>query len=226
MQIYLINQNHYPVVIELKNKEMILLDAFQNKKIEIFEDVFEITLKHSYESYIPKNSTILHLVINSKYRIANIHNGEKFYISREKMRISFDVYYDRLFLSTRKALITDEAHIISSEEKIRKYVKKRVTINRFLIAPFEQSTGLLIIGIIIGCVLSYFIGLKFAILYFPVLHLFLVLFNWTIDSFWDLVGKKVFNEKNHFDLYFEDEFIKNFYSNPCREPFMGSIEIN
>ena len=228
MQIYFINQNHYPVVIEIKNKEIILLDAFQNKEIEIFDNITEITLKHCYESYIPKNTTILHLAINSKYRITNIHNGEKLYISREKMRISLDVCYDRLFLSTQEALITEESHSISSEEKIRNYISKRKAINRFLIAPIEQSTLFFVFGILVGVALTFFLGWMFAVIYFPALYLFLVLFNWIIDRFWSCIEKKITDEgmENNLELYFTNEFIKDFYSKPYRKPFMGDIEIN
>lgn len=226
MNIIFDNRNRFPVIIKINDLSFITLQSHETKSVKVHSNNLEILLKHSYESYMPKGWTIYNLVIDSKYTISGFKENEVFYIDREKIRFDIDVSYDKLFITSQNSTILSEVHNVSAEEKMKKSFARRKILHRFVIEPIEQSTGLTIVLLIIGAIISFLIGIKFALIYFPAVYIFLVLVNWCIDKF---VGSvlKLDESAERFYSYFNSDFIKAFFANPDRKSLIDEdFEIN
>lgn len=226
MNIFFNNHNRFPVIIKVNDSSFITLQPNETKSVEVHSNNLEILLKHSYESYIPKGWTIYNLVVNSKYTISGFKDNEVFHINREKIRFDTNAVYDKLFIASLNSTILSEAHKVSSEEKIKKYFVKSRRLQRFIIEPIEQSTGLTVVLLIAGVIISYLIGIKFALIYFPAVYIFLVLLNWCIDKFVNSV-LNLDESTEMFYSYFESDFIKEYFENPNRKSLVDKdFEIN
>lgn len=226
MNIFFNNHNRFPVIIKANDSSFITLQSNETKSVEVHSNNLEILLKHSYESYIPKGWTIYNLVVNSKYTISGFKDNEVFHINREKIRFDTNAVYDRLFIASLNSTILSEAHKVSSEEKMKKHFVRSRRLRRFIIEPIEQSTGLTVVLLIAGVIISYLIGIKFALIYFPAVYIFLVLLNWCIDKFVNSV-LNLDESTEMFYSYFESDFIKEYFENPNRKSLVDKdFEIN
>lgn len=226
MKIIFNNHNRFPVTITVNDLPAITLQPSEIKSVEVYSDSLKVLLKHSYESYLPKGWSIYNLVINSEYTISNFAENEVFHINREKIGFDTNAVYDRLFIASLNSTVLSETHKVSSEEKMKKHFLKSLRLNRFVIAPIEQSTGLTVMLLIAGAIISYFIGIKFALIYFPAVYVFLVLLNWCIDKFVNSLLKSD-ESKETFYSYFESDFIKKYFENPNRKSIIDKdYEIN
>lgn len=226
MNIFFNNHNRFPVIIKANDSSFITLQSNETKSVEVHSNNLEILLKHSYESYIPKGWTIYNLVVNSKYTISGFKDNEVFHINREKIRFATNAVYDRLFIASLNSTILSETHNISSEEKMKKHFVRSRRLRRFIIEPIEQSTGLTVVLLIAGVIISYLIGIKFALIYFPAVYIFLVLLNWCIDKFVNSV-LNLDESTEMFYSYFESDFIKEYFENPNRKSLVDKdFEIN
>lgn len=226
MKILFNNHNHFPVIIKVNDSPFITLQPNETKSVEVFSDCLKVLLKHSYESYMPKGWKVYNLVINSEYTISNFTENEVFHINREKIRFDTNVVYDRLFIASQNSTVLSETHKVSSEEKMKKHFAKSKRLDRFIIEPIEQSTGLTVVLIIAGIIISYFIGIKFALIYFPAVYIFLVLLNWCIDKFVNTT-LKLDESTEKFYSYFKSDFIKEYFENSDRKSLIDKdFEIN
>lgn len=226
MNIFFNNHNRFPVIIKVNDSSFITLQPNETKSVEVHSNNLEILLKHSYESYIPKGWTIYNLVVNSKYTISGFKDNEVFHINREKIRFDTNAVYDRLFIASLNSTILSEAHKVSSEEKMKKHFVRSRRLRRFIIEPIEQSTGLTVVMLIAGVIISYLIGIKFALIYFPAVYIFLVLLNWCIDKFVNSV-LNLDESTEMFYSYFESDFIKEYFENLNRKSLVDKdFEIN
>lgn len=216
MKILFNNHNRFPVIIKVNNSSFITLQPGETKSVEIYSDSLKVLLKHSYESYMPKWRSVYNLVINSEYIISKFEENEVFHINREKIRFEINAVYDRLFIESLNSTILSETHQVSAEEKMKKHFVKSKRLDRFIIEPIEQSTGLTVALLIAGVIISYFIGIKFALIYFPAIYISLVLLNWCIDKFVNS-ALKLDESAEAFYSYFESDFIKNYFENPDRK---------
>ena len=226
MNIFFNNHNRFPVIIQVNDLPFITLQPNETKSVEVDSNNLEIILKHSYESYVPKGKTIYNLVINSKYTISGFEENEVFHINREKIMFDLGVVYDKLFIASQNSTILSETHTVSSEEKMKKHFVRSKRLHRFIIAPIEESTGLTIFLLLVGVIISIFIGIKFALIYFPIAYIFILLFNWCIDKFMDSAFK-LDESVEKFYSYFNSDFIKAFFANTDRKSLVDDeFEIN
>lgn len=190
-------------------------------------DKLNISIRRNIKSQVKNGKYTLEL--ETKYIFANITEGEVFKITREKIRVNLNIYYDRLFLVAEKALYLSESHSVIDNEKIKKSFDKSRLIHFLLIEPFEYFTGLFIALLILGFFLTYKFGWILAFIYFPSAYIFLLVINWLSDNIWKKILRKGFkkeDDKREFYNCFENEFIMRYYSDPNRTPFMDEIEIN
>ena len=190
-------------------------------------DMLNILVKLNTNSQVSKGNYTL--VLETKYVFTNISDNDTFSITREKVRVGSDVYYDRLFLSAKKATYLSESHSVSDSEKMKKAYNKSRLIKFLLISPIEDMPSLFIVLLILGIVLSCYWGWKLAVIYFPLAYIFiLALLCLTSSIFKQILNKglKIDDETQMFFNCFENEHIMSYYFNPNRTPVLNEIEIN
>lgn len=189
-------------------------------------DTLNISVKLNTNSQVAKGKYTL--VLETKYVFTNISDNDTFSITREKVRVGSDVYYDRLFLSAKKATYLSETHSVLDSEKMKKAYNKSRLIKFLLISPIEEP-GMFIVLLILGIVLSCYWGWKLAVIYFPLAYIFLLALQWLTASVFKQIlnkGLKIDDETQMFFNCFENEHIMSYYFNPNRTPFLDDIEIN
>jgi ABC-type multidrug transport system fused ATPase/permease subunit len=228
MKVCFANHSRHIIAITVDDDSSVLLQPFENiALVRKDSDTIKILAGRNCESM--KKSATYHLVIETEYIISNITDGMVFNIEREKIRFCIDAFYDRLFLKSSNALILSEKHKVRTEERMKAAFNKSNLIRMFLTGPLESLTELFVLMLIAGIVLAFFLGWKFFVGYFSISYLILIVFNFLLDKFCETIFKKVFktkHKKKEFYDYFEEEFIRNYYADANRIPFIGSVEIN
>lgn len=172
-----------------------------------------ICIKRNVLSFKKKNKYTL--VLETQYKITNIHDNDTFRITHEKVCVEGNVYYDNLLLNSETAICTMTANTVLGEEEIKKkFHKSQIRYNLF-ISPLECLTGLTILLIILGIALGCKFGGKLLTIYCPVAYLFLIALNWVIEKINQFIFYKAFkmeDEKTEFYHFFEHEFIMKYYS--------------
>lgn len=213
MEIFLKNDCGYIVYVSLESGENIEINPHSTVSIQCQKNNNFICIKQGLVSF--KKNKKYTLVLETQYRVININNNDVFRITRKKVRVRGNVYYDRLFLDTETAICSMEKNnVLGAEEIKKKFNKSRIRYMLF-ISPFEHLTGLVIISILLGIVLGYNLDWKSAIIYFLFSYIFLLVLNWVIEKVDKLLFNKAFkleDEKNEFYNYFENEFIAKYYS--------------
>lgn len=227
MTVYFTNHCRHIVILIIDDGEPVFLQPFETKPIARNDsDVIKILAKRDCESI--KKSSMYHLVIETEYLFSVVSEGAAFTINREKIRFSLMAYYDRLFLWTTNVKYVSETYKILAEDKIKKTFDKS-QLFEFIFDAVMASPGLIIVLLLVGISLTFIWGWRIAVVYFPLAFLFIGALNWLTDKLWNLIGEKAFkmeDEKMEFYRYFENDFIKNYYSDIERTPFMGKVEIN
>ncbi len=225
MNVYFINSCRHIIILNIDDGEPLFLQPFETKSIVRNDsDVIKVFAKRDCES--EKNSLMYYLVIETEYLFSGISDCAVFTITRENIRFSLNAYYDRLFLCTMNANCLSEEYKILAEDKIKKAFNKSQRVD-FIIDTILTSQRLIIVLILVGILLTFIWGWRIAIIYFPLAFLFIGALNWLIDKFWSVISKKAFkieDEKTEFYNYFKSDFIKSYYSNLNRTPFMGNVE--
>lgn len=162
---------------------------------------------------------IYNLVLKTQYIFNNISNFQEFSITHEKIRFSIETSYERLFITSENVSCSLETSSVYDEE----YIKKRFDKNqklRFLIQPFECNPTFIILLLFIGVVLSYFWGVSFAILYYPIICFLIYFGNWIFNIIFNKVFKN--EDKKEFYEFCTCNYIDSYFSNSNREPFMNN----
>lgn len=168
---------------------------------------------------------IYNLILESKYVFCNTSENIELFIAREKIRVSLNVSYERMFLSSPKSDPVSEVTRVTDEDRMKKRFS-RSRIAELMWGPLENLTSGSIVLFVAGIVLAYFVNWKLIFLYYPCAYAFLFLVNWIIDVAWNSFAKKTFkiDDKEDFYRYFDSDYIAEYYSQIDREPFMGRVE--
>lgn len=227
MTVYFTNRCRHIIILNIDNGKPVFLQPFETKPIARNDsDVIKVLAKRDCES--TKKSSMYHLVIETEYLFSGVSDGAAFTITREKIRFSLKASYDRLFLWATNANYLSETHKILAEDKIKKAFDKSRLVD-FIFDTVILSPKLIIVFLLAGISLTFIWGWRIAVVYFPLAFLFIGALNWIIDKFWRVIGKKAFkmeDEKTEFYKYFGNDFIKSYYSDMNRTPFMGKVEID
>ena len=239
MTIHFNNKSSHTAVLTVDDDEQMFLRPFETATVVRKDsDVIKTVVKCNGESAVSKEkfnsksivkTTVYHLEIETEYFFSGISEGEIFTISHERIRFSRNAAYNRLFLFATNASYHSEAHKVISEKKIKKAFNKPRLMDIFIFDLLFASPGLSVVLLVVGISLTFIWGKRLAFVYFPIAYLFLVSFNWLIGRLVEVVFKRAFkvdDEKKEFYSYFGNEFIKNYYSNTERTPFVGEIEID
>ena len=227
MKINFLNCCRYAVSVTIDSDLSVEIQPYCTVSIPCEKsDALNISVKLNTNSQVAKGKYTL--VLETKYIFTNISDNDTFSITREKIRVDSDVYYDRLFLSAKKATYFSESHSVSDNEKMKKAYNKSRLIKFLLISPIEEP-GMFIVLLILGIVLSCYWGWKLAVIYFPLAYIFILALQWFTASVFKQIlnkGLKIDDETQMFFNYFENEHIMSYYFNPNRTPFLDDIEIN
>lgn len=218
-----LNECEYIVHINLESGETIKVNPHGTAFMKCEKNECLVRIHRNIASFKRKNKYVL--VLETKYRMTDICDNDVFRITREKICVEGNVYYDRLFLSTETAGCTMEANRVIGEKELKKVYNKCRMKYKFLGAPFVEP-GMTILFVILGIILGYELGWKYVVIYFPAAYFFLIAFDGAIDKIIQFIFKKSFkqkDEKTDFYNYFEDEFIARFYLNLEHTPFMDEL---
>ena len=197
-----------------------------NKTIQIVcDEANDLTFSiNIYDKKIVKGN-IYNLNLLSQFTFKNIEDNANFIITREKIRVSLYVTYERLFVEASKATKHMEKTVVKDEERIKKRYK-RDRLVELLYGPLTHFPMLTIILFVGGILITFLFNWYLAIVYFPLIYLSLFGLHWLVDAFWKCVEKKAFkmDDETDFYQYFEPTYISNYYSQTNREPFMGKID--
>ncbi len=227
MNIRLLNMCNDVIIVNTYLSQPVTINPNQIAYVAV-PDIQPITIsiKCNKGSYVSKGKYTLS--VETTYTFGNVSENEVFEITKEKIRIASEpVYYERAFLYATNALCLSEDYVISDCEKIKKAFNKARLKHFLLISPLEEI-GLTLVLLIIGIFLTYKIGWKLAVIYFPCAYVFLLLLAFFSDHLFNLILKRTFKqdtEKAEFYKYFDNSFIKSYYSNPKRTPFFGEMEV-
>ncbi len=217
-----INNYHDIVFVSVNNGGFV--DIQPNSKLTVTcaeRSEMQIVVKLCGDSHLPKKSKSYVLKLESSYLFCNVFDGEIFIINREKIRISSNAYYDRLFVNSANAIVKSHKNAVMQENEIKTHYRKCRLVDTFLIGPFFEQMILSFELVVLGIVLTIIGGWKIAIIYFPLLYI--VLFLWNAIS--DMIENSI-SKTSDFNAFFDSEFIDNYYNNPQREAYMGDIEVN
>lgn len=228
MNINFLNYCSHTVIIKIQFETLIEIPPYRLVPVDINKsNSLMLYVRCDGTSYAKEGKYFLSIQTN--YSFDNVKDGETFKITREKVRVDPEVYYERLFLIAEKSICLSESHFVIDSDKIKKKIKKSRLIKFLIISPLECLTGLFLALLAIGILLLCNWGWKIAVIYFPCAYGFLILINWLIEKILKLVFNKrlkIDDDKEELYCYLNSEQIMKYYSNPNRTPFMGEIEIN
>lgn len=226
MEVCFLNSTDKTVIITIDSRQTKKIEP--HNKISLFceqkeETVFDVQVDE--ESHIQKGKYVLE--IKTKYILNNLKENVSFNIAREKIRISADVYFERLFLNSDMDINFTECHCIHDEEAIKRIYNKKQKINLWLVSPAADFTGIFLALIVLGLFLFKHIGAVNTVLYYCFSYIFLVFLSWIGERLSDTVFKKLFKKRSDKEAFyncFDRQFIYNYYADTSRTPVMGEIE--
>lgn len=215
MKLKFYNDCEYVLLLSMESGDIIKIQPHSMVTIKCEKNDSHICIKRNILSFKKKNKYTL--VLETQYKVTNIHDNDIFRITREKVCVEGNVYYDKLFLNSETArCIMEINNVLGGQEIKKKFQKSRIRYKLF-ISPFECLTEFAVLLIILGIILGYKFGWKLVVIYFPIAYLFLIAVDWILERINQFIFHKAFNvedEKTEFYHFFENEFIMRYYSNP------------
>lgn len=220
------------ILLIINSETKLTILPYQSNSVAVnASDLLEILVRQEDESCLKKSfiKSRYFLTIETKYVYENVCEEVCFEMCREKVRISGDAYYERIFLTSKTIFPIAEKNFVSNKEEIKKTYRKNFIYYSLLVSPFEHLTGLCIAFLIVGIVLTYKLGWVPAIIYFMCAYLFVQILNYFIDKFCNCFFYKtlgVKDEKTEFYNILKDEYASNYYNDSFRKAYLNDIEID
>lgn len=226
MNIIFLNKCKYTVCLNVDENKTINIKP--NDKVNVRlnnKDKISVLIRQNNKSY--KKGNKYNLVIETQYELKNIIANEIFKIKCEKTQIDINVYYERLFLKTEKAICCKEVNNINDKEEIMRIYKKSRIKYFLFISPIENMTGLTILSFLIGIFMIYKYGWILGFISFIIAYTCVLIVDQIAEKMGRIIFKKAFNwedEEAEFKKYLKSEFINDYYLNPDTTPLMGKVE--
>ena len=224
MVIYLKNSCGSWIDACFNNTKSIAIGPYENKRL-VLQNVKDFTLLICLRKKNSVKDNIYNLILESKYVFCNVSDDIDLSITREKIRVSLNVSYERVFVNTSRGCIASETTSVKDENNI----KKRYERDRFcelLYGPLEHFPGLSLVMFIVGIFLAWLTDWRWIFLYYPFAYACLFVLHWLVDVFWNSFIKKTLKMDRREEFYrsFELDYILQYYSQINREPFMGQVD--
>ena len=228
MTIYFLNRSKHIVLLRVDEDTPVILQPIATTPVEIKgADVHKITVQRDCESYVSKKIRMYNLVIQTEYLVSGVSNGEMFMITREKIRVSLNVSFDRFFLLATDIAILSETHKVLAERKMIRAFNQYWVAHFLFWGPFTNSPSFVIFLPILGIGVAHFWGWRAGAVCFLAGYFLLVALCWLIERFWRSVEKKALkaeDEGKELYIYLQNGFFNRYYSNDERTPFGGHVE--
>lgn len=230
MEFSFINNYRDVILININNDGFVSIQPHSKLTVSCAQSSgISVLIKPCGESYVQKRPKAYILKLESSYLFSNVSDGEVFIINREKTKINYNVYYDRLFVNPANAIIGHHKNTVMQEDELKSSYRKSRLIDMLIFEPLLDHVILFSELTAVGILLSIIGGWKVALIYFPLLYIFLFLLNLISDKLVTAFFKNGFgidDEKSEFYAYFDSGFIENYYRNPQREAYSQDIEVN
>ena len=215
MTIFFHNRCSREVKLSLNGMESFCLRPYEEIPVErnTFNDI-TVSVSHYDESHVTEHKfkgPLYTLVIQTTYGFCNVADGEIFYITHEKIRVDPIIEYDRM---------------VYGEDLLKEKFKKDWRSSRrfeLLIGPaFFTGIDMLVLGALTALLFGWEIGIKTAVIGFPVLYFLWIAIEYLVDRVWKKATKE--NEIARFEEHFTSEFIQDYFTNPHRKAYDGKME--
>lgn len=229
MNVPFFNHCRYAVLVRVGTAEPVRIPAHKMAWIECSGSTFDVSIRQATDSYFQKDCSSYVFILESLYHCENVEENEILQITREKARVDVKVYFDRLFLTAKKASCRVQSYAVAGATAVKKRFQKSQRARFLFISPVETMPGLLVLLLVMGIILTFNFGWLFATVYFPCAYIVTLVLSWVIDQFCVSFLKflcKTPSEKTEFYRCFQNEWIAAYYANPNRKAVMDEVEID
>lgn len=208
----------------INNTQSFTIKPYEIKTV-VCENLKNMAISICLRKESSAKGSIYNLVLESQYIFYAEGENIEFSITREKIRVSLNVSYERVFIDSVQTHLVSETTKVKNETDIKRRYN-RDQFRKLLYGPLEHFPGLCIIVCIIGILLAWLIDWRLIFAYYPCAYICLFGLHLFIDVIWKRFIKKAFkiNEKEDFYQHFNVDYISQYYSQVDREPFMGTVD--
>jgi hypothetical protein len=201
-----------------------VLMPYEVKRL-VCEPTAHIDLAICIDGISSSKGGIYNLNLLARYTIKDISDDAEFFITREKIRVSVDVSYERVFVETKKASIVFEKIEAQNARQLQKRYKRNHFIE-LLYMPLIMSPMTTIAFLFLGLLVGWLISWRTLLFYYPAMYLCFFLAYFIGHSFVGFVSKKAFRFDNTitFHQFLDPSYITWYYAQPNREPFLGKVD--
>lgn len=234
MTITFTNRSRHVVLLRVDDGELIVLQPYVPTPVVSKESVVvKAAVRREGSSYSKMwsfSEPSYHLLLETEYELSGVPDGERIDVTREKIRVSPDAAYDRLFLRPGTAVCLSKTHRVVGEEEIKRAFVRGHWVECLLLKPFLllfiESFPYTIPLVVGGIVAAIFWKWQYVAAIFLAIYL-LVLGGNVLE---DAISSKLDREsswkyaKEEFYQLFQPVFLQQYYANNDREPYSGKVE--
>lgn len=207
------NDSPVPAKIRIHSGESFLIPPRKKAAIQWEGNALSLWVSSGAESWRDKKGGYI-FSLEAGYRFDSFPEGQTLTITHQRDQAGLSVYLDRMFLLGEGAPCVTRSLQVLGLKAIRQTFHRVCRRRFFLVTPLEETPGLVIVGLIAGAILTWFLGWKAAVVYFPALYGFLLLFNFVTGKLGDKLFQKIFkadSEKKEFEALCREEALLEYY---------------
>lgn len=215
MKITFINNSVKPIHVYYENKNLIRLSPQQIQLVEFVPMLNGKISVESNDTSCYKNG-FYYLNIRTELNINTIPTDGVVTITLTEVDIGTNIY-----LTTPKILINQDFNpplkfSVLNKEAIKKHAIKKRRKQIFFTDIFEYAQGELLLAILIGVAIFYFLGWKVGLIYLFFSYWVLVVWNYLTNKSVNFIFKKALkmeDEKSQLIKFLNDEFLLEYLGN-------------
>ena len=169
--------------------------------------------------------SIYNLNLIARYTFTDVGEETEFVITREKIRVSLDVSYERVFVETENATTSfEQIEELNAKQLQKRY--KREHSAELLYMPLIISPMTTIAFLLLGLLVGWLIAWRALLFYYPAMYLCFFLAYLIGHSFVGLMSKNAvhFDNKATFYQFLDPSYITWYYAQLDRKPFLGKVD--
>lgn len=214
MRITFINNSAEPIHIYYNNENLIRLLPQESQFVELVPMLnYKISIESNNSNY--KNG-FYYLNIRTEINIVTIPEDCVFTITLAKVDTGTNIYLITPKISTNQNCDLKMKFSVLNKEDIKKHAVKTKRRQIFFTDIFEYAQGELLLAILIGVAIFYFLGWKIGLIYLFFAYWILVIWNYLTNKSVNFIFKKAFkmdDEKSQLIKFLNDEFLLEYLGN-------------
>ena len=222
----IINNSKKEVLVKINDMEESLSAGEQIDFKFLSLERYYVTLNHTKDSY--KKRKMAHINIETKYVLTDLTENAELIITREKMKIDEDIFYDCFFLNVQGKYIEPLEYNILGEQQLKEKMNYKGFSGVFesaLESMLGDVLSSLFITILIGFMVTYFFGWEWLLVGIVCVYLVYVVGVLFGDALARMFAKRTYETvEQRLSRVIDKEYIVKFYSNPNRSSYNGKIE--